>query len=182
MTTLPPFHNDSLTGFELELLAPPEHGRLLLAESIAARIAGSIIYGFKYSSEGKMKNGRPNCRLLPAFRVIDPQRQTFVTIVDDTTIQKDLVDESDAPSPFAQLVIDDLRLALWFERHSWSPEPSLNSTLQHASETFEAQREIQHSKGSSEASDVLQDALDFTLLAGLRGVSDGAVFVALLTV
>ncbi|MCC6333232.1 MAG: amidoligase family protein [Myxococcales bacterium] len=103
-------------GLELELLAPRGVDRPAVAHAIARKVRGHVEYGFKYTSEGRLPDGRPLCRLSDAVRVVDA-RGVLVTVVDDPTIRARL---SVTPRQRTLSVTDDLRIALLAERICWS--------------------------------------------------------------
>ncbi len=120
-----PFGPDSLTGVELELLAPKGRSRRDLAQALADLWQGGLRYGLKYSSEGLVADGRAVCTLTPAFTVVDQTGRDRVTIVDDTTIRFDLDGDQPTPAGWYRVVMDDVRLALLAERvsHAQTLEP-----------------------------------------------------------
>lgn len=124
------FSASSLTGFELELLAPPALGRVDLALALAERFKGSVQSGFKYSSEGLAQDGRPICNLTRAYKVVDALGQNLVTLVDDSTIRSQLRSDKNARPGDEKLRMNDLRLALWCERHCWIAHQSTTSVEQ----------------------------------------------------
>lgn len=137
-----PFGSESLTGLELELLAPAGVSRIDLAQALAKAWDGELRYGLKYSSEGLHRDARPICTLTPAYRV-DVQGTPRVTIVDDTTIQAQLNPSAATPKGLFRVVMDDVRFALWLQRNAWSSTPQLESVLAVMLETFEGSIESQ---------------------------------------
>jgi hypothetical protein len=103
-------------GLELELLAPRGVDRPAVAHAIARRVRGHVEHGFKYSSEGRLPDGRPLCRLSDAVRVVDG-RGVLVTLVDDPTVREGLPLR---PKRRTLAATDDLRIALVAERICWS--------------------------------------------------------------
>lgn len=130
MTRADPF---ARVGLELELLAPPRMTRASIARHLARRLRGRVEHGFKYYSEGQLPDGRPLCLLSDASRVVDGRGHALLTLVDDNTIRDEL------PTRGGRewlLATDDVRLALWFERHSWSKGDSPEARLEFAREAF----------------------------------------------
>ncbi|MEW5739632.1 MAG: amidoligase family protein [Myxococcota bacterium] len=103
-------------GLELELVAPRGVDRPAVAHAIARRVRGHVEYGFKYSSEGRLPDGRPLCRLSDAVRVVD-EGGVLVTLVDDPTLRSRLPAR---PRRRNLSATDDVRLALLAERICWS--------------------------------------------------------------
>lgn len=132
-------------GFELELMAPAGSSRRALAFAVAARVRGAVEVGFKYVSEGLYKSSRrPICDLSLAWRVKDADGRLVCDLVDDVTLRSGLDGARPAPSDMYRVVMDDLRLALWLERHAWRPDadpagpaPSPEYTLAHLCTTFD---------------------------------------------
>lgn len=127
------------TGFELELLAPRGKARRDLAEALAAKLgAGTRIeYGLKYHSDAIHASRRPVCHLTPAYRIRTSDGRVLATIVDDNTINKDLdADAPDQPELF-RFVVDDLRIAIWLERHSWTHAWGLDTIFAQLTKTFD---------------------------------------------
>ncbi len=137
-----PFGSESLTGLELELLAPAGVSRLDLAKALAEAWGGALRYGLKYSSEGLHRDARPICTLTPAYR-IDVQGAPRATIVDDTTIQAQLNPNKPTPQGLFRVVMDDVRFALWLQRNAWSSQPELEAVLEVMLKTFEGRIESQ---------------------------------------
>jgi hypothetical protein len=100
-------------GLELELLAPPGKTRIDLARALAKQAGGALRLSLKYHGHGLLPDGRPDCHLTPAARVL-VRGKWFASVVDDPTI----VDDLPAPTELMRIArTDDLRLALWMERH-----------------------------------------------------------------
>ena len=99
-------------GLELELLAPPGLTRIDLARALAKQAGGALRLAFKYHGHGELPDGRPDCRLTPAARVL-VRGQWLCSVVDDPTIVDDL-----APTSQRMRIArtDDVRLAGWIER------------------------------------------------------------------
>ncbi len=115
-----PFGPASLTGFELELLAPPGITRRELTLRIAGGEPRRVEAGFKYFSLGERDPaGRPVCLLTPAFRALGEDGNPLVTVVDDPTVRAGLRPQV-AASLGIWLRTDDVRLAKWIEQHCWS--------------------------------------------------------------
>jgi hypothetical protein len=106
-------------GLEVELLAPPGKTRVDLARALAKQAGGALRLAFKYHGQGELPDGRPDCHLTPAAKVV-VKGAWFASVVDDPTIVDDL------PPTTARMRIartDDVRLAAWIERNcaSWAP-------------------------------------------------------------
>ncbi len=100
-------------GLELELLAPPEKTRNDLARLLAKHAGGALRLAFKYHGQGTLPDGRPDCHLTPAARVM-VRGKWLASVVDDPTIINELLPNAE------QMRIartDDVRLAAWIERH-----------------------------------------------------------------
>jgi hypothetical protein len=134
-----PFGTDSRTGYELELVAPRGRGRLDFARALAERTGGAVRYGFKYQSPGRARSGKPICDLTPAYRVLDDSGQVMCTLVDDVTIKEGLERGAATGEGLYRVVLDDLRMALWAERHCWAESPEPASTLAHLLRTFDGE-------------------------------------------
>lgn len=111
----------SRVGLELELLAPEGSTRLTLARALASKWGARVQSGFKYHGAGFLPEGRPDCRLSEAFRVVRG-KEVLATLVDDPTIVDDLDSRDERRVPLART--DDVRLALWLERRSWAASSS----------------------------------------------------------
>lgn len=132
-----PFGPGSGTGFELELLAPEGKTRFDLALAIADGDASRLRYGFKYYHLGDFDDRRrPLCRLTPAYRVLDPDGATLLTVVDDPTIRAQLRPGLE-PGPGTSARTDDIRLAKWIEARCWSTGEGLMARLQALAEVFD---------------------------------------------
>jgi hypothetical protein len=105
------------TGLEVELLAPPGKTRFDLARALAKQAGGALRLAFKYHGQGELPDGRPDCHLTPAMRVL-VRGKWFCSVVDDPTI----VDELAPTSEKMRIArTDDVRLAAWIERHCDAP-------------------------------------------------------------
>lgn len=100
-------------GLELELLAPPGKTRFDLARALAKLAGGALRLSFKYHGQGVLPDGRPDCHLTPAARVL-VKGKWFASVVDDPTIVDDLAAGADS---LRIARTDDVRLALWIERN-----------------------------------------------------------------
>ncbi len=102
----------SPVGLELELLAPTGKTRFDLARALAKQAGGALRLSFKYHGQGLLPDGRPDCHLTPAARVM-VRGKWFASVVDDPTIVDEL-----APTPELMRIArtDDVRLAAWIER------------------------------------------------------------------
>lgn len=103
-------------GLELEWLAPRGRSRDDLARAVARAFHGRVEFGFKYHGAGFLPDGRPDCRLTEAVRVVRG-RTVLASFVDDPTIVDEL-DPRGAPSLCWRT--DDVRLALLVERTCWA--------------------------------------------------------------
>ena len=102
----------SRIGLELELLAPPGKTRFDLARALAKQARGALRLSFKYHGQGVLPDGRPDCHLTPAARVL-VRGKWFASVVDDPTI----VDDLSQTTEFMRIArTDDVRLAAWIER------------------------------------------------------------------
>lgn len=126
-------------GIEFEWLLPPGRTRLDLARALARAFGGRLLHGWKYASRRALPDGRPDCELTPAFRVLDSSGVPLFTLVDDVTIERDLDSSNRGVAP--RLRTDDVRLALWAESISWSPKRGVEATLQHVIREFRLRRE-----------------------------------------
>lgn len=102
-------------GLELELLAPRGKSREHLARAVAKTFRGRVEFGFKFHGAGLLPDGRPDCRLTHAVRVVRG-KNVLATFVDDPTIVDEL--ERGAGERFWRT--DDVRLALLVERMCWA--------------------------------------------------------------
>jgi hypothetical protein len=121
-------------GIELELLAPRGASRETLARALARATKKQLEYGFKFHGAGFLPDGRPDCRLTDAVRV-----PGVATLVDDPTLSVDAGGER-----LQRARADDVRLALWAERHCWATSRSrrLSPFLTAFDATRSAQRVI----------------------------------------
>ncbi|MCC2336403.1 hypothetical protein LJN56_17525, partial [Cellulomonas sp. zg-Y908] len=86
------------TGFEIELLAPAGSDRQALADVLAARAGGSVRRSFHADSQPSPVPGVSVFRhLSPAFDVLDAQGAPMAHLVDDITIEADLVPGGGGP-------------------------------------------------------------------------------------
>ncbi|MDP2271805.1 MAG: amidoligase family protein [Archangium sp.] len=99
-------------GLELELLAPAGKTRFDLARALAKQAGGALRLSFKYHGQGVLPDGRPDCHLTPAARVL-VRGKWFASVVDDPTIVDDL---ARTPEFMRAARTDDVRLAAWIER------------------------------------------------------------------
>ncbi len=116
----------SPVGLELELLAPPGKTRIDLARALAKQAGGALRLSFKYHGQGVLPDGRPDCHLTPAARVM-VKGKWFASVVDDPTIVDDL-DAAGEPLRIART--DDVRIALWIERHCAGNFEALKKTFE----------------------------------------------------
>lgn len=126
------------TGFEVELLAPAGSDRSLLAAEIAARCEGEVRESFHTDSEPARVAGVGVFRhLSPAFDVVDADGLPVARLVDDITIQSDLVAASDQPGRrgWYRILSDDVRLLRLIERHS-TPGAPVATVLMPIAELF----------------------------------------------
>ena len=79
----------SSVGLEVELLAPPGKTRFDLARALAKQAGGALRLSFKYHGQGTLPDGRPDCQLSPAAKVM-VRGKWFASVVDDPTILDDL--------------------------------------------------------------------------------------------
>lgn len=100
-------------GLEVELLAPPGKTRFDLARALAKLAGGALRLSFKYHGQGTLPDGRPDCQLSPAAKVL-VRGKWFASIVDDPTILDDLAPDAEA---MRIARTDDVRLAAWVERN-----------------------------------------------------------------
>ena len=100
-------------GLEVELLAPPGKTRFDLARALAKLAGGALRLSFKYHGQGTLPDGRPDCQLSPAAKVL-VRGKWFASIVDDPTILDDLAPDAE---PMRIARTDDVRLAAWIERN-----------------------------------------------------------------
>ncbi|MBL8914913.1 MAG: amidoligase family protein [Archangium sp.] len=102
-------------GLELELLAPRGKSREHLARAVAKKFGGRVEFGFKFHGAGFLPDGRADCRLTNAVRVLRG-KSVLATFVDDPTIVDD-VERGDGETIWRT---DDVRLALLVERTCWA--------------------------------------------------------------
>jgi len=133
-----PFGPNSLTGIELELVAPPGKTRLHLAEALAKAFEGRLQYGLKYYSDGIYADDRPMCQMTLAYRVTDDAGETIVTVVDDMTLNDGFDRDAPTPDGLYRVVLDDVRLALWAEARCWADNPQPEAILRPFIDTFDA--------------------------------------------
>ena len=107
----------SRVGLEVELLAPPGKTRFDLARALAKQAGGALRLAFKYHGQGTLPDGRPDCQLSPAAKVM-VRGKWFASVVDDPTILDDLAPDADA---MRIARTDDVRLAAWIERNCEAP-------------------------------------------------------------
>lgn len=132
-----PFSDESRTGVELELLAPPGSTRREVALALAGGDSARVEAGFKYYGPGQRDEaGRSVCLLTPAFRVLNPDGTLAATVVDDPTVRVGLRPGL-PPSLGPCLQTDDVRLAKWIERRCWSASEALEQKLSPLTESFE---------------------------------------------
>jgi hypothetical protein len=129
-------------GLELELLAPVGQTRDDVANAIAARARGRVLYGLKHAVEGELAPGKPKCRLSLACRVLDERGEWLCDVVDDTTIRAFVKGappaESSTGGRAASIVCDDTRFAKWLEKRSFGPSKELAERVRPLAEAFEA--------------------------------------------
>lgn len=131
-----PFGPTSLTGVEVELVAPPGGSRAELARALCAHFRGAHVeYGYKFIDGGPVPDGRPYCEVTPACRVVDASG-VQVTLVDDLSITEEVAAQSRVVDH--RLVMDDYRLAAWVERNGWSRDAREARRLGPLRECFEA--------------------------------------------
>ncbi len=104
-------------GLEVELLAPPGKTRFDLARALAKLAGGALRLSFKYHGQGTLPDGRPDCQLSPAAKVL-VRGKWFASVVDDPTILDDLAPDAEA---MRIARTDDVRLAAWVERSCEAP-------------------------------------------------------------
>ena len=100
-------------GLEVELLAPPGKTRFDLARALAKQAGGALRLAFKYHGQGTLPDGRPDCQLSPAAKVM-VRGKWFASVVDDPTIVDDLAPDAES-TRIART--DDVRIAAWIERN-----------------------------------------------------------------
>ena len=83
----------SSVGLEVELLAPQGKTRFDLARALAKLAGGALRLSFKYHGQGTLPDGRPDCQLSPAAKVM-VRGKWFASVVDDPTIIEDLAPAS----------------------------------------------------------------------------------------
>lgn len=112
-------------GLEVELLAPPGKTRFDLARALAKQAGGALRLAFKYHGQGTLPDGRPDCQLSPAAKVM-VKGKWFASVVDDPTILDDLAPDADA---MRIARTDDVRLAAWIERNCAGEFKALKKTF-----------------------------------------------------
>lgn len=120
-------------GLELELLAPEGKTRFDLARALTREVGGALRLSWKYHGRGHLPDGRPDCELTPAARVM-VKGKWFASLVDDPTIVDDL--DGTRTERLRVLRTDDVRLAAWIERRC-------GHTLSELVKSFDA-REDEH--------------------------------------
>lgn len=126
------------TGFEIELLAPTGSDRQVLADELAVRCGGQVRRSFHVDSEPSAVPGVGVFRhLSPAFDVVDALGRPVARLVDDITLESDLVSVPGQPGHrgWYRILCDDARLLRLIERHA-DPEAPLATVLQPVAELF----------------------------------------------
>ena len=119
MQTTPSVTVAQRVGFEVELLAPVGSSRKTLAESIAARIGGSVRACFHLDSEPSKVKGQPIFyHLTQGFEVLDRQGEFVAKCVDDITLQRDLDKHAKPQAGWYRVVSDDVRFLRLLKRHT----------------------------------------------------------------
>lgn len=135
------------TGFEIELLAPPGADRQDLADVLAVRCGGSVRRSFHLDSTPSPVPGIGVFRhLSPAFDVEGPDGGPVARLVDDITIEADVV-----PAPgstpargyrgWYRILCDDARLLRLVEQHV-DPRAPLEAVLDPVAELFGVRVEV----------------------------------------
>jgi hypothetical protein len=132
------------TGFEIELLAPAGSDRQALADEIAVRCGGRVRRSFHADSEPSVVPGVGVFRnLSPAFDVVDALGGPVVRLVDDITIESDLVGAPGTPGHrgWFRVLCDDARLLRLIDRHA-DPLAPMSTVLDPVAALFGAQAEV----------------------------------------
>lgn len=130
------------TGFEIELLAPPGSDRKVLADELAARCHGSVRTGTHKDSEPSTVPGVGIFRhLSPAFDVVDADDRPVARLVDDVTIETELVGSPRSSRTWYRLLCDDPRLLRLVDRHT-DPDAPLDRVLEPVAELFGTRVEL----------------------------------------
>ncbi|WP_225215423.1 amidoligase family protein [Cellulomonas avistercoris] len=135
------------TGVEIELLAPAGSDRQALADVLAARSGGAVRRSFHTDSEPSAVPGVGVFRhLSPAFDVVDWRGRPLARLVDDITIEADLVPvpgRRDLPGHrgWYRVLCDDPRLLRLVERHV-DPHASLADVLRPVADLFGATLDV----------------------------------------
>lgn len=132
------------TGFEIELLAPAGSDRQVLADELAARCDGRVRRSFHTDSEPSVVPGVGVFRhLSPAFDVVDADGRPVARLVDDITLEADLVPVPGRPGHrgWYRVLCDDARLLRLIERHA-DPDAPLRSVLDPVAELFGVRAEV----------------------------------------
>ncbi len=134
-------------GFEVELLAPPGSDREVLAAALADRCGGAVRRGFHTDSEPSPVPGVGVFRhLSPAFDVMDADGRPVARLVDDITIEADLVPAPGVPARrghrgWYRVLCDDARLLRLVERYA-DPDAPLATVLEPAAAIFGVGAEV----------------------------------------
>lgn len=135
------------TGFEVELLAPYGADRQDLADALAGRCGGRVLRSFHADSEPSPVPGIGVFRhLSPAFDVVDATGAPVARLVDDITIEADLVPVPGRPSGrghrgWYRVLCDDARLLRLVERLA-DPAAPMASVLDPVAEVFGVTAEV----------------------------------------
>lgn len=123
-------------GLEIELMAPRQSSRRVLAEAIARAHGGSVHRIFYPQSEGSQIPGTPLLENLTlGFEVRNGQGQVLAWCVDDLTLQADC-DRSHPPRPgWYRIVGDDIRFMQIIQHLSDASLP-LDRVLQPLAQTL----------------------------------------------
>lgn len=153
-------------GFEIELLAPPGRSRKDLADTIAARIGGTVRVCFYPQSEPSLVPDLPVFEtLVLGFEILDPVGERVALCVDDLTLRADLDRTAPARPGWYRVLSDDARLLALVERHC-DPQAPLEQVLQPLADLFGTRVELTEG-GMSKAVDHL--ARSIAMLAPIPG-------------
>lgn len=107
------------TGYEIELMAPPGHSRLTLAQDLAARCGGRVHPVWHHDSEPSLVPGLGRfLHLTQGFEVRRADGRLICSLVDDVTLLDGLDPRAPAPPGWFRILSDDPRLLSLLAAHS----------------------------------------------------------------
>jgi hypothetical protein len=107
------------TGYEIELMAPPGHSRMTLAQDLAARCGGRVHPVWHHDSEPSLVPGLGRfLHLTQGFEVRRADGRLLCSLVDDVTLLDGLDPRAPAPPGWFRILSDDPRLLRLIAAHS----------------------------------------------------------------